>query len=42
MAKRGRRGSALVLMPELDAFVTYDDRLAAAARARGLPVVQPA
>lgn len=27
---------------ELDAFVTYDDRLAHAARAVGLPVVRPA
>jgi hypothetical protein len=34
--------SAMTLMPELDAFVTYDDRLAAAARAVGLPVVRPA
>lgn len=34
--------SALYLLPELDAFVTYDARLAAAARAVGLPVVQPA
>lgn len=33
--------SALQLLPELDAFVTYDARLAAAARAVGLPVVQP-
>jgi len=34
--------TALRLLPELDAFVTYDDRLAEAARALGLPVVQPA
>jgi predicted nucleic acid-binding protein len=34
--------SALVLLPELAAFVTYDDRLAEAARALGLPVVRPA
>lgn len=34
--------SAMALMPELDAFVTYDDRLAEAARAIGLPVVRPA
>ncbi len=34
--------TALALMPELDAFVTYDDRLAEAARAVGLPVVRPA
>ena len=34
--------TALVLLPELDAFVTYDDRLADAARAMGLPVVRPA
>jgi predicted nucleic acid-binding protein len=34
--------TALALMPELDAFVTYDDRLAEAARALGLPVVRPA
>ena len=34
--------SAMALMPELDAFVTYDDRLAAAARSLGLPVVRPA
>ncbi len=30
------------LRTELDAFVTYDDRLAAAARAVGLPVIRPA
>jgi hypothetical protein len=29
-------------LPEIDAFVTYDDRLADAARALGLPVVRPA
>ena len=34
--------TALALLPELDAFVTYDDRLAEAARAIGLPVVRPA
>jgi uncharacterized protein len=34
--------SALALAPELDAFVTYDDRLAEAARSLGLPVVRPA
>ena len=34
--------TALALGPALDAFVTYDDRLAAAARALGLPVVRPA
>lgn len=34
--------SALALGPELDAFVTYDDRLADAARGVGLPVVRPA
>jgi predicted nucleic acid-binding protein len=34
--------SAVVLMPEIDAFVTYDDRLAEAAGAAGLPVVRPA
>lgn len=34
--------SALALGPELDAFVTYDGRLADAARALGLPVIQPA
>ena len=34
--------TALALGPELDAFVTYDDRLAEAARSLGLPVVQPA
>jgi predicted nucleic acid-binding protein len=34
--------TALALMPELDAFVTYDDRLAEAARSLGLPVVRPA
>lgn len=34
--------TALALVPELDAFVTYDDRLAAAARGLGLPVVRPA
>jgi predicted nucleic acid-binding protein len=34
--------TALELVPELDAFVTYDEGLAAAARAVGLPVVRPA
>ena len=34
--------TALALRSELDAFVTYDDRLAEAARALGLPVVRPA
>ena len=34
--------SALALVPDLDAFVTYDDRLAEAARAIGLPVMRPA
>ncbi len=33
--------SALALVPALDALVTYDDRLADAARALGLPVVRP-
>ena len=34
--------SAIALLPEIDAFVTYDDRLADAARGLGLPVVRPA
>ena len=34
--------TALGLAPELDAFVTYDERLAEAARHLGLPVVTPA
>ena len=34
--------SALSLAPELDALVTYDNRLADAARAAGLNVVAPA
>lgn len=34
--------SALELGPELEALVTYDARLAAAARAAGLSVVSPA
>lgn len=34
--------TALSMQPGLAAFVTYDDRLAAAARALGLPVVSPA
>lgn len=34
--------SALAIADEVDAFVTYDLRLAQAARAAGLPVVMPA
>ena len=34
--------SAVRLGAVVDAFVTYDDRLATAARAAGLPVVRPA
>ena len=34
--------TALSVGAEIDAFVTYDDRLAEAARAAGLPVVRPA
>ena len=34
--------TALALVQELDAFVTYDDRLADAARTLGLPVIRPA
>jgi predicted nucleic acid-binding protein len=34
--------SALALGPELEAFVTYDGRLADVARVHGLPVVAPA
>jgi predicted nucleic acid-binding protein len=34
--------TALALGTELDAFVTYDDRMAESARALGLPVVRPA
>jgi uncharacterized protein len=34
--------TALALVPDLDAFVTYDDRLAEAARSLGLPVLRPA
>ena len=34
--------TALAFGSELEAFVTYDDRLAEAARAAGLPVVRPA
>ena len=34
--------SALAVGSELDSFVTYDDRLAEAARIVGLPVVRPA
>jgi uncharacterized protein len=34
--------TALALGGTLDAFVTYDERLAAAAREAGLPVVAPA
>ena len=33
--------SALRLAPEIEAFVTYDDRQADAARAAGLDVVAP-
>ncbi len=33
--------TALALGSEVDAFVTYDDRLAEAARSLGLPVVRP-
>ena len=33
--------TALAAVPGIDAFVTYDDRLAAAARDLGLPVVSP-
>jgi uncharacterized protein len=34
--------TALGLQGEIDAFVTYDDRLAEAARSLGLPVMRPA
>lgn len=34
--------SALALAPDLEAFVTYDARMAEAARVHGLPVVAPA
>ena len=34
--------TAMALGPELDAFVTYDVRLAEAGRAIGLPVIAPA
>ena len=34
--------TALSIGPDLESFVTYDDRLAEAARAVGLPVVRPA
>lgn len=34
--------TAMALGGEVDAFVTYDDRLAEAAHAVGLPVVRPA
>jgi uncharacterized protein len=34
--------SALAVAPDLDAFVTCDDRMAEAARAVGLPVMRPA
>ncbi len=34
--------TAVGLGTEMDAFVTYDDRLAEAARSLGLPVVSPA
>ena len=33
--------SALALMPDLTAFVAYDERLLAAAEAAGLPVASP-
>ena len=33
--------TALSIGPDLESFVTYDDRLADAARAVGLPVVRP-
>lgn len=33
--------TALALVPDLDAFVSYDDRLATAARTIGLPVMRP-
>jgi predicted nucleic acid-binding protein len=33
--------TAAALASDLDAFVTYDDRLAEAARAIGLPVLRP-
>lgn len=33
--------SARLLLPELDGFVTYDDRLAAAATTAGMSVVDP-
>jgi uncharacterized protein len=34
--------TAIALGGDVDAFVTYDDRMAEAARAVGLPVVRPA
>ncbi len=34
--------SAMAVAADLDAFVTYDDRMAEAARALGLPVIRPA
>lgn len=34
-------GSAVALGAAIDSFVTYDDRLADAARAIGLPVIRP-
>ncbi|MHB8958813.1 MAG: type II toxin-antitoxin system VapC family toxin [Candidatus Limnocylindrales bacterium] len=34
--------TAMSLGPDLEAFVTYDDRMAEAARSLGLPVVRPA
>ena len=34
--------TALALAPDLEAFVTYDERMAEAARSLGLPVVRPA
>lgn len=33
--------TALLLRPELDAFITYDKRLGSAAEQHGLPVVAP-
>ena len=34
--------TALAMAPDIDAFVTYDDRLGEAARNLGLPVIRPA
>ena len=33
--------TAMAMLPAIDAFVTYDERLAEAARSLGLPVVSP-